>query len=69
MVPETSNCPGCGETIEVDDNKIEIEKLKGTFETLREKMVAETEDESCIDTYNKTKEAWTRYINTTDIFI
>ena len=60
-MPETSNCPGCGDTIDVDDNKVEIEKLKGTLESLRENMVAETEKVSSIETYNKTTEAWTKY--------
>ena len=60
-MPETSNCPGCGDTIDVDDNKVEIEKLKGTLESLREKMVTETEKVSSIETYNKTTEAWTKY--------
>jgi len=60
VVPETSNCPGCGDTIDVDENKVEIEKLKGTLESLREKMESETGKESSIETYNKTTEAWNK---------
>ena len=60
VVPETSNCPACADTIEVDHNKVEIEKIKETLETLRGKMENGPERESCLEIYTETTETWIR---------
>jgi len=60
VVPETSNCPACADTIEVDHNKVEIEKIKETLETLRGKMENGPEKESCLEIYTQTTETWIR---------
>eukprot|EP00092_Neocalanus_flemingeri_P008426 GFUD01009082.1.p1 GENE.GFUD01009082.1~~GFUD01009082.1.p1 ORF type:complete len:676 (+),score=159.68 GFUD01009082.1:46-2073(+) len=60
VVQETSSCPSCAETIDVDKNKVEIEKIKETLESLRNRMTSNEEKDSSVDIYNKTTETWIR---------
>jgi len=60
IVQETSKCPVCGDTIDVDKNKMEIEKIKETLELLRKKMLSNVDRELSLDNYEKTTETWTR---------
>jgi len=60
VVKENSKCPGCGEAIDVDINKVEIEKIKQTLESLRTKMSSAKDVKSNEEIYNKTLQTWIR---------
>ena len=60
IVQETSDCPVCEDTIDVEKSKMEIEKIKETLELLRKKMLSNVDRELSLDTYDKTTETWTR---------
>lgn len=59
VVPETTNCPACGDTIDVDANKVNIEKVKQSLETLKSKMTTQ-ENSNPEDTFHQITDTWMR---------
>ena len=44
----------------MDKNKVEIEKIKETLESLRNKMTSNEQKDTNVEVYNKTTETWIR---------
>merc|ERR1719495_2768681 len=59
VVPETTNCPACGDTIDVDANKVNIEKVKQSLETLKSKMTQQ-ENNNPEETFHQITDKWMR---------
>ena len=59
-VEENSKCAVCGNKVDVDKIKTEIEQIKETLEMLRMRMVSNENQDACEETYEETRKVWTR---------